>query len=232
MRQGQTTIARGAQPWDLLCARPAQPGRAAGGAHVGHAGLHACFSGCLGECLRAPGVLSHGKYCAHALHPAPVVPQVVLMSATLDSTLFSGYFGDCPVLSAGGRTFPVQHHFLEDAYEATRYALDPDGFCAIRPGAANAKAALRAVSQRDRGSVQVPGPSTTSVLCGQGIGSGRCYVSRVKKESSQPRTGCADCRTRRQPLCAPTATQFHATSAQAGHSAGADHAGGGWRLGG
>ena len=39
--------------------------------------------------------------------------QVVLMSATLDSDLFARYFGNCAVLAAGGRTFPVQHHFLE-----------------------------------------------------------------------------------------------------------------------
>ena len=41
------------------------------------------------------------------------VSQVVLMSATLDSDLFARYFGNCAVLAAGGRTFPVQHHFLE-----------------------------------------------------------------------------------------------------------------------
>ncbi len=35
------------------------------------------------------------------------------MSATLDSDLFARYFGNCAVLAAGGRTFPVQHHFLE-----------------------------------------------------------------------------------------------------------------------
>ncbi len=41
------------------------------------------------------------------------VSQVVLMSATLDSDLFARYFGNCAVLAAGGRTFPVLHHFLE-----------------------------------------------------------------------------------------------------------------------
>ena len=41
------------------------------------------------------------------------------MSATLDSNLFARYYGDCPVLVAGGRTFPVEHHFLEDTYELT-----------------------------------------------------------------------------------------------------------------
>ena len=41
------------------------------------------------------------------------------MSATLDSDLFARYFGGCPVLAAGGRAFPVEHLFLEDAYELT-----------------------------------------------------------------------------------------------------------------
>ena len=77
------------------------------------------------------------------------------MSATLDSSLFSSYYGDCAVLAAGGRTFPVEHRFLEDAYEATGYALDPDGPCAIRTDKAAAKAVLKAASQRDKSAVQV-----------------------------------------------------------------------------
>ena len=76
------------------------------------------------------------------------------MSATLDASLFSGYYGECAVLAAGGRAFPVEHHFLEDVYEATRYVLDPEGICALRPGAAASKAVLRAASQRDKGAVQ------------------------------------------------------------------------------
>lgn len=48
--------------------------------------------------------------------------QVVLMSATLDSDMFARYYSHCPVLTAGGRTFPVEQHYLEDAYELTGYA--------------------------------------------------------------------------------------------------------------
>jgi HrpA-like RNA helicase len=49
------------------------------------------------------------------LLPLPLLPlQVVLMSATLDASLYSGYFSNCPVLSAAGRTHPVDHLFLED----------------------------------------------------------------------------------------------------------------------
>ncbi|KAF2319938.1 hypothetical protein GH714_020738 [Hevea brasiliensis] len=39
--------------------------------------------------------------------------KVILMSATVDSTLFSSYFGHCPVLTAQGRTHPVTTYFLD-----------------------------------------------------------------------------------------------------------------------
>ena len=56
------------------------------------------------------------------------------MSATLDSTLFAAYFGGCPVLTAAGRTFPVEQLYLEDIYEAIGYVLAPDSPCAFRSG--------------------------------------------------------------------------------------------------
>jgi ATP-dependent RNA helicase DHX36 len=40
--------------------------------------------------------------------------RVVLMSATLQTDLFSGFFGKCPVLSIPGFTYPVHDYFLED----------------------------------------------------------------------------------------------------------------------
>lgn len=54
------------------------------------------------------------------------------MSATLDSHLFANYFGSCPALAAGGRTFPVEHHFLEDAHDLIGYHLDADSAAALR----------------------------------------------------------------------------------------------------
>ncbi|WFD29457.1 RNA helicase [Malassezia sp. CBS 17886] len=50
--------------------------------------------------------------------------KVVLMSATLDAERISAYFGDCPMLSVPGRTFPVDVRFLEDALELVDYTLD------------------------------------------------------------------------------------------------------------
>jgi hypothetical protein len=47
-------------------------------------------------------------------------------SATVDSSLFARYFGDCPVITVEGRTHPVSTHFLEDVYEKMEYCLALD----------------------------------------------------------------------------------------------------------
>lgn len=47
-------------------------------------------------------------------------------SATVDSSLFARYFGDCPVINVEGRTHPVSTHFLEDVYEKMEYCLALD----------------------------------------------------------------------------------------------------------
>lgn len=51
--------------------------------------------------------------------------RVILMSATIDTTLFSKYFNDCPVIEIPGRAFPVQQYFLEDCVELTKF-IPPD----------------------------------------------------------------------------------------------------------
>ncbi|XP_020533292.1 DExH-box ATP-dependent RNA helicase DExH7, chloroplastic isoform X2 [Jatropha curcas] len=58
--------------------------------------------------------------------------KVILMSATVDSTLFSSYFGHCPVLTAQGRTHPVTTYFLEDIYESINYHLTSDSPAALK----------------------------------------------------------------------------------------------------
>ncbi|XP_020965227.1 DExH-box ATP-dependent RNA helicase DExH7, chloroplastic [Arachis ipaensis] len=52
--------------------------------------------------------------------------KVILMSATVDSSLFSKYFGHCPVVTAEGRTHPVTTYFLEDIYDQIDYRLPSD----------------------------------------------------------------------------------------------------------
>ncbi|XP_071942254.1 ATP-dependent RNA helicase dhx29-like [Antedon mediterranea] len=69
--------------------------------------------------------------------------KVLLMSATVDSSKISAYFGHCPVVNIPGRTFPVQVLHLEDAIERTGYNLDEDSPYALRrttvEGQANVK---------------------------------------------------------------------------------------------
>lgn len=52
--------------------------------------------------------------------------RVILMSATIDTTLFSKYFNDCPVIEIPGRAFPVQNYFLEDCIELTKFIPPAD----------------------------------------------------------------------------------------------------------
>ncbi|XP_071964340.1 ATP-dependent DNA/RNA helicase DHX36-like [Antedon mediterranea] len=47
--------------------------------------------------------------------------KLILMSATLNASKFSEYFGNCPMLNIPGFTFPVQEYFLEDVLKLTRY---------------------------------------------------------------------------------------------------------------
>lgn len=55
-------------------------------------------------------------------------------SATFDSHMFSQYFGNCPVVTAQGRTHPVSTQFLEDIYENLNYRLASDSVASIDYG--------------------------------------------------------------------------------------------------
>lgn len=68
---------------------------------------------------------------------------MILRSATVDSNLFSGYFGNCPVITAEGRMHPVTTYFLEDIYESTGYRLASDSPAAIRYEASSGKKVSR-----------------------------------------------------------------------------------------
>ncbi|XP_024193567.1 DExH-box ATP-dependent RNA helicase DExH5, mitochondrial isoform X1 [Rosa chinensis] len=51
--------------------------------------------------------------------------RLILMSATLDSELFSSYFGRAQIIHVPGFTYPVRTHFLEDVLESTGCRLTP-----------------------------------------------------------------------------------------------------------
>lgn len=54
------------------------------------------------------------------IHTYPDI-RLILMSATIDTTLFSHYFGDCPVLEIPGRSYPVKEYYLEDCVELLQF---------------------------------------------------------------------------------------------------------------
>lgn len=54
------------------------------------------------------------------------------MSATVEASRFSEYFGNCPVISVPGRTYPVHVQFLEDIVQDTGYVLEEDSPFALR----------------------------------------------------------------------------------------------------
>ncbi|KAL0384606.1 UNVERIFIED_CONTAM: DExH-box ATP-dependent RNA helicase DExH7, chloroplastic [Sesamum radiatum] len=62
--------------------------------------------------------------------------KVILMSATVDSHMFSQYFGNCPVVTAQGRTHPISTQFLEDIHENLCYRLASDSPASINYGTA------------------------------------------------------------------------------------------------
>ncbi|GMH22995.1 hypothetical protein Nepgr_024838 [Nepenthes gracilis] len=49
--------------------------------------------------------------------------HLILMSATINSDLFSQYFGNAPIMSIPGFTYPVEELFLEDVLEKTSYKI-------------------------------------------------------------------------------------------------------------
>ena len=52
--------------------------------------------------------------------------RIILMSATIDTTLFSNYFNNSPVIEIPGRSYPVQQYFLEDCIQLTNFVPPMD----------------------------------------------------------------------------------------------------------
>ncbi|XP_073499414.1 ATP-dependent RNA helicase A isoform X2 [Phyllobates terribilis] len=52
--------------------------------------------------------------------------RVILMSATIDTSMFCEYFFNCPIIEVYGRTFPVQEYFLEDCIQMTQFRPPPN----------------------------------------------------------------------------------------------------------
>ena len=48
------------------------------------------------------------------------------MSATMETEKLSAYYGNAPVVTVPGRTYPVESYFLEDLVQMTEYTIDID----------------------------------------------------------------------------------------------------------
>lgn len=70
--------------------------------------------------------------------PAPPTPPTTFSHTALHTQPIPALL--CAVMTAEGRTFPVETMFLEDVYHATGYRLAPDAPAAIRSGGARANA--------------------------------------------------------------------------------------------
>lgn len=51
--------------------------------------------------------------------------RIILMSATIDTSMFKEYFFNCPVIEVHGRAHPVQEYFLEDCIQMTQFVPPP-----------------------------------------------------------------------------------------------------------
>ncbi|XP_054835907.1 ATP-dependent RNA helicase A isoform X2 [Eublepharis macularius] len=51
--------------------------------------------------------------------------RVILMSATIDTSMFCEYYFNCPIIEVYGRTYPVQEYFLEDCIQMTEFIPPP-----------------------------------------------------------------------------------------------------------
>ena len=69
------------------------------------------------------------------------------MSATLDSSLFSNFFNQAPVIKVPGRTFPVANYFLEDLFDATGHIIEEGSRYAFREYHQSDKTTLWVTSQ-------------------------------------------------------------------------------------
>jgi ATP-dependent RNA helicase DHX36 len=58
--------------------------------------------------------------------------KLVLMSATLNASAFSDFFGGCPVVTIPGRAFPVKENRLEDILQMTGYEVPEDSDYALK----------------------------------------------------------------------------------------------------
>ncbi len=66
--------------------------------------------------------------------------KLVLMSATIDTSRFSSYFGNAPVVNVPGRSYPVEVEYIELPFEDVDFAPDSSSALVSRGGIGTAGA--------------------------------------------------------------------------------------------
>ena len=75
--------------------------------------------GDVSKCVRLPKTLrSLGRARVHACCRPDL--RLIMMSATVNASVFSEYFDGCATLTIPGFAFPVENFFLEDIIQLTR----------------------------------------------------------------------------------------------------------------
>eukprot|EP00873_Tetraselmis_striata_P009250 jgi/Tetstr1/429514/TSEL_019419.t1 len=85
--------------------------------------------------------------------------HLALMSATMDSSVLSAYFGDCPRVSFPGRAFPVTPLYLEHALRLTRHHVDRSADWCRHSQVAAKRLAQRLAAASDSAGPPAPMPS-------------------------------------------------------------------------
>ncbi|PIO31529.1 hypothetical protein AB205_0077370, partial [Aquarana catesbeiana] len=89
-----------------------------------HASVMFCTVGVLLRKLES-GLRGISHVIVDEIHERDINIRVILMSATIDTTMFCEYFFNCPVIEVYGRTFPVQDYYLEDCIQMTQFIPPP-----------------------------------------------------------------------------------------------------------
>ncbi|KAJ3750406.1 hypothetical protein DFH05DRAFT_1467125 [Lentinula detonsa] len=110
--------------------------------------------------------------------------KLILMSATIDPTLFQSYFPDdnnlpAPVVEVPGRTFPVQRNYLEDFFKdvtsgplgwifnedsVVKYAIRELGIQALPPSVPIQKFDVTRINSESESEVEIPYPLIAATI--------------------------------------------------------------------
>ncbi|XP_041981037.1 3'-5' RNA helicase YTHDC2-like [Aricia agestis] len=106
--------------------------------------------------------------------------KLILMSATMDTAIFSRYFNDCPVLNVPGRLFDVQRYYLEDVLRLTGYRS-----AAMRRAERDLRAAAAAPDSSYYGHLEEQKTAATETCGGKAGGGGEPLDAEMQADMDE-----------------------------------------------